>query len=466
MPTRALSGARMVRDLGVTNEFLAPNVASSNKIQQVASDRFLARDIRTSGTGNISPVQPWYDVQVPDWTTGAHITNWSTLQYYLSAVAETNSLIPVSAGYVELVGTGTWPGALSYTSGILAPNGKIYCPPYQTSLGRIIDPNNSTVTTFGAGSFPAHTSGFYGHTGGGLAPNGRIYCPGSWGTTVLKVIDPSNNTVANIHTQTAGGAGFNYPVLAPNDKMYCFPNPTSHGFTGVTYVMVIDPSTNTISSIGPVPGAPAIQQSNFVVHPNGKIYTTPNSSTSGSTYAIILDPANNTFTTYVPSAALGGKFNFSPSGTGQFSVPVVAFNGKIFFTPYNASVICVIDPSLSTSDNNFVRTLAFPYSSLTTSNTLWPYQDACIAPNGKIYYIPGYATVMGVVDPDTETFSTLPITAPTGLWGNANFGNPIVTPNGKIFSVPYYATSAFALNLVLNNNHNINVCTNPFFNKP
>ena len=156
MPTRALSGARMVRDLGVTNEFLAANVASATKIQQVASDRFISRGLANTNTGNVQGEQPWYDVQVPDWTTGAHITNWSTLQYYLSSVAQTNSLVPASAVYMEIFATNAYPveaGTQNWEGGVLHPNGKIYCFPENASVILIIDPDSNTTTTTGAGSF-------------------------------------------------------------------------------------------------------------------------------------------------------------------------------------------------------------------------------------------------------------------------------------------------------------------------
>ena len=123
--TLALSGAKMARDLGVTRDFLSSNVAATSKIQQVASDRFLGRNM-SAGTGNSQQVQPWYDVPVADWTTGNYISQWSTYQNYLSGVIESNKLASASPVSHEV-----FSGNLSTVNGhigaVLAPNGKIYC---------------------------------------------------------------------------------------------------------------------------------------------------------------------------------------------------------------------------------------------------------------------------------------------------------------------------------------------------
>lgn len=429
-------------------------------------NRVLSRLGVNKSTGNVSvsALPDISEIPVPSWINGGHISDWSTLQYYLSAVAETNTS-PAAAAYVELVGTGTWPGNILHNSAILAPNGKIYCAPYGAAPGatlcRIVDPENGSITTFGAGSFPAVASTFYGYANACLAPNGKIYLPAIWGSTLVKTIDPSNNTVANIHTQASGSSGFDNPILGPNGKIYCTPVSTAYGYTGRTFMMVIDPNTNTVSSVGPFPGSPSMNTGGGILHPNGKIYYTPNQQT----YGLIFDPTTDTFTTYVPSAALGGKFNYNVGGNGQFSNAVLVPDGRIFFTPYNSSIVAIIDPSLSVTDNNFVRTFSYPFSSLVSNNTYWPFLGGALAPNGKIYLSPGYATLIGIIDPKTETLSTFLGGAPAGLFGTSgSHTQPIVTPNGKIFFVPTYANTAFFLNALNKNNWNINVCTNPMIN--
>ena len=119
------------------------------------------------GVVTLSAVAGRSDMQVPDWITGNHVTNFSTLQQYLSATIYSNRNISASAVSIEQYGS--FPGTAAYEGAVLAPNGKIYLVPDSATVGRIFDPNNNSVTTYG--SFPALATGFQGAV---LAPNGKI----------------------------------------------------------------------------------------------------------------------------------------------------------------------------------------------------------------------------------------------------------------------------------------------------
>ncbi len=96
---------------------------------------------------------------------------------------------------------------------------------------------SSGAPTAAVGSIPL-PSGGYKWVGGVLAPNGKIYCPPRSADSVL-IIDPQTDT-ADISSITglAGSNRWSAGVLAPNQKVYGIPfNSTS--------VLIIDPAANT-----------------------------------------------------------------------------------------------------------------------------------------------------------------------------------------------------------------------------
>ena len=440
MPTRALSGARMVRDLGVTNEFLAANVASANKIQQVASDQFISRGLANTSTGNVQGEQPWYDVQVPDWTTGAHVTNWTTLQRYLSSVAMTNSLVPASATFSGIGPVLDGTTYNTFANFVLAPNGKLYGIPDYSTRAIVLDPVNDTLTTFG--SFPGNTFGGGGGTlgSGCLAVNGLIYASPLRATQAI-IIDPANNTVTKFGSfpngslpYSTGGLQFIDTISAPNGLIYFVPYAS-------TQAVVVDPRTNggTLATFfGNFEGYSGFNSGGYTggtVAPNGKIYMVP----FASSRIAIIDP-------YSPGGTSVQFINTSFS-YNTYQRSVLAPNGKIYMIPNQSSIGAIIDPN-----NNTITTYNFPDGLQLTNGVL--------APNGKIYCSSGYSFA-AIIDPENNTVTSLLI---RGAGSTSNVAGMTVTPNGKI----YFTTGIFGINipyftLLNNNNWNINVCTNPFF---
>jgi hypothetical protein len=85
-----------------------------------------------------------------------------------------------TALFGNLSGTSKWLG------GVLAPNGKIYGIPYNSTQVLEIDPNTKTVSLFGS------LSGRYKWYGGVLAPNGKIYGIPFDSTQVLEISGVTN----------------------------------------------------------------------------------------------------------------------------------------------------------------------------------------------------------------------------------------------------------------------------------
>ena len=112
-------------------------------------------------------------------------------------------------------GSGSLSGTSKWVGGVLAPNGKIYGIPVNSTSVLVIDPATNTTSTFGSLS---GTSKWY---GGVLAPNGKIYGIPYTSTSIL-VIDPATNTTSTFGS-LSGTSKWIGGVLAPNGKIYGIP---------------------------------------------------------------------------------------------------------------------------------------------------------------------------------------------------------------------------------------------------
>ena len=102
-----------------------------------------------------------------------------------------------------------------WIGGVLAPNGKIYGIPFDSTQVLEIDPINQTTNLFGS------LSGDQEWFSGVLAPNGKIYGIPFDSNQVLE-IDPVNQTT-NLFGSLSGDRKWNGGVLAPNGKIYGIP---------------------------------------------------------------------------------------------------------------------------------------------------------------------------------------------------------------------------------------------------
>ena len=427
-----LSGTSLTPTIGISAYSNVTNVNRGKNILVSQSSGVVTISAKSDICSEIS----LDDIPVPGWTDGQHISRFSLLQDYLSAVAITNTS-PASAVHTQLIPGG---GFAALRSGVLHPNGKIYMFA-QASYVIILDPESaaqSTVTLLAGRGL-----GIAAAEGVALAPNGRIYGfdQGIASGTSVVVFDPSNNS-----STTIGFPGLNLDheagILAPNGKIYCIPADDA------TAVMRIDPDAMTVTTlgnmlIGGIPSGGTKQNyQGGALAPNGKIYCVPD----GATALVIIDPATDTITqkTYV---------NLIPNiNRGN---PRLAPNGKIYaFSGSTTASHVIIDPI-----NDTVTTINVQSPSTASFFT------GILAPNGKFYFIlTGSATVNShfiIFDPETNTQSTF---FSSSISPNTNaYGGCQLTPSGKIVFTPFNATSYLVFNTFNNNNFNINVCTNPFF---
>ena len=382
----------------------------------------------STGVVTLSAVPSLTDLQAANWTDGSNISNWGTLQSYLSAVAYSNRNISASAVYYENFGSA--PGTNALIGACLAPNGVVYFIPHDATVGYKINPASNSVGTYSLG--PAgFAAGAAKNCCGVLAPNGRIYFIPGAATPSPGYLNPENDvctTFGNLSLPVGTNKWYG-GVLAPNGLIYCAPHISQQ-------LLIINPSNNTLTTLNNYPGTgtwPGSQSfTGAVLAPNGRIYMMGLNNRIAN-----VNPNDNTVTTYDSNGAYAGG--------------VVASNGKIYFMPYTATSFLVLDPS-DDSRTHFG----------TCTGSL-QYEGGVLAPNGKIYAISLSASIGRIIDPSNNTVTTI---TGGGFIGAARaYSGAVIAPNNKIYFTPYNATSFLCLNVPANNNFNMNVLTNPFFNK-
>jgi hypothetical protein len=292
-----------------------------------------------------------------------------------------------------------------WIGGVLAPNGKIYGIPYDSSSVLIIDPETNQADTSITG-----LDGNSKWAGGVLASNGNIYGIPYDSSSVL-VIDPETEQVNTSSITGLNGLGkWAGGVLAPNGKIYGIPYDSSS-------VLVIDTGTNP-ENISYITGLIGERKwLGGVLAPNGKIYGIPYDSSS----ILVIDTDTDTIS-YIP--LLVGN------NSGKWIGGVLAPNGKIYGIPSNSSSILVIDPETDTIVINEIIGITGQFIKWT---------GGILGLDGKIYGIPYNNSSVLIIDPDTEEVNTTDI---TGLvsGGEKWFGGVLV-PNGKIYGMPSNSSS-------------------------
>ena len=428
LPTDA---AQMARDGGINTPKLGNNAFTTDKLFQIGQGQFIGRDNTQTGTGNVNATQTYPDISLTSALSAPFnaTTAWRSLSAYLNQVDNTNSSsTPVFLSYTTASFFGTAQGAL------VAPNGKIYTIPRDGGASGtrcfIVDPDTESVTFFGTFSS--------GYQNGVLAPNGKIYFIQDT-TTLLPLVDPSNNSVQIIATINNSIFDQFDGAVAPNGKVYI------HGGFGSDYTLgiIIDPSNNSIATLGTFSrSCPAGGYANagVVLAPNGRIYCMPAQNSLGE----IIDPETNS----VVSRGYA-TFTGAPSTDLKYTGGVLAPNGKIYCIPYQSTICQVIDPSTNTLQSFGT------FSGAVGSR----HYGGVLAPNGLIYLMP-YAstTIIRAIDPSNNTISVV-CTIPTGYLGG------VLCPNGKIFIIPNTASQGLFLNFNFNNKFNMNRILSPFYNK-
>ena len=295
---------------------------------------------------------------------------------------------------------------------MLADNGKIYCIPVYPQAPVLII--NTVTDTIDSSTIPAAQTGGGGYEAGVLANNGKIYAI-PYGATNVMIIDPRTDTV-NITAITGidGSDKYRSAVLAGNGNIYCIPWVASD-------VMIIDPTTNTAdrSSMTGLDGDR--KWSSAVLAGNGKIYAVP----SYAIDVLIIDTTTNTFDR--TSIAI------LPAVHWKWSSCVLGGNGKIYGIPWADPSVLIIDPATNTVDTTTITGLT---GECEYCNDGSKWRGAALAPNGKIYAVPGSADDVLIIDPATDTYDRTTISGINGRDQpyDGSYTMPVLAPNGKIYA--------------------------------
>ena len=122
-----------------------------------------------------------------------------------------------------------------------------------------------------------------------------------------------------------------------------------------------------------------------------------------------------------------------PGGASKYSGGVLAPNGKIYFIPGGATNVGILDPLTNTLDTT------------TITGTPIGYKGGVLAPNGKIYGIPNGTSSVLVIDPSTESFSTI-----SGVPVGSDYFGGVLGIDGKIYCIPFGASAVMVIDPVTN----------------
>jgi hypothetical protein len=198
-----------------------------------------------------------------------------------------------------------------------------------------------------------------------------------------------------------GGTKYDSSVLAPNGKLYMGPDNTE-------FIIEFDPSTNTMTSVGPSFGTSTAKYAYGCLSPNGRIYF---GGARARSY-IQFDPTTNTANT---------TDTLAPGSNSFFAGLVLAPNGFVYMIPRTTSVIVKIDPVTNTFTS---------FGNLVGSNK---YRGACLGADGKIYCIPRSASQILVIDPKDDSLSFI---GNFSFLGGDKWQGGSLAPNGKIYCMP------------------------------
>jgi hypothetical protein len=190
-------------------------------------------------------------------------------------------------------------------------------------------------------------------------------------------------------------------VTHPNGKIYVGPDRTS-------FVIEFDPSTNTASYVGQDLGTATAKYYGGCLAHNSIVYFIGDRLNSWLTY----NPATNTSTTT----------NTVTTGTAKWAGIVQAPNGFLYTVPRSASVIIKIDPITNTG---------VEFGSLVGSNK---YRGGVVGADGKVYFIPWFANQVCVLNPVDDSISF--ISTNLSQYGSDKWQGGSLAPNGKIYCMP------------------------------
>ena len=312
----------------------------------------------------------------------------------------------INATFVDVEKYGEFEFDFKWVGGILAANNKIYGITNGCTNVLEIDPLTNQISVFGKLS-----EGAFKWTGGCLYKDGCIYGFPRSANTLLK-INPQNKTVQEIPLGTNyTGIDHHYSGVLYDDKVYLAPRREKH-------ILIIDLNTMMSKKLGETVIGNYIY-CGAIMHPNGLIYFLP------QTYSrvMVLNPVTEQV------SFIGNEI--SPICFGVSIMPdgcMYGFcdNGMLKINPNNEEVKTIC-PTTTTGEN---------VSGLYGTK---------MAPNGRLYGVPGASLYIYEFNPDTETVSIV-ASIDEGKFNEAKCAGGILAPNGSVWLIPAKGKYVYKLN--------------------
>ena len=266
----------------------------------------------------------------------------STSGSIFNPTTNTFSTPPGLSGTFPATGGRGW----GYISGVLLPNGNVFCIPHDATVAKIYNPSTDTLST-PAGTYPG-TDAF---VGGCLLKDGRVYMT-PLGTTQARIYDPATNTLitpaGTFTSQLQEGA-----ILLNDGRVFIPP------YLNGTQAYLYDPVANTlITAAGTYPN-----MQGAVLLSDGRVFIIPHYSTTARIY----DPVANTLIT--PNGIYPGN--------GAFHCGCLLPDGRVFMTPGNATQARIYDP--------ITDTLYIPVGTWPGNNS---HHEAYVLFDGRVFCTP------------------------------------------------------------------------------
>jgi hypothetical protein len=299
-----------------------------------------------------------------------------------------------------------------YIGGVLAQDGRVFMPGYNSTNTGVFNPATNLFTTI--------TGSPTGYAGGVLLQDGRIFLT-PYGATVIGLINPITNTY------TTGPAATLYmgACLLPDGRVVMSPQASQK------WIGVYNPDTNLFTSytgngwqgVGttyPYDGACLL--------PDGRVVFAP----SAVNHVGIFNSLTNSFT------------SFTFTGTPGYSSGVYHPNGNVYFSGSAVTNIGIFN----TVTNSFT----------TFSGVINGFRGVCLLADGTLLFSPVGTTYTNIFNPYTNTLSTITGFSTTGYLGCT------LLPDSRVLMIPSGTTTTLG---VVTQGPPVSAerCLHPFFNK-
>ena len=346
--------------------------------------------------------------------------------FQFQAFPENTADTTTITGIPEVSGINMWRGS------VLAPNGKIYNIPFDSTSVLIVDPVTNTADITTITGLPTGNAKYQGCV---LAPNGKIYGIPCNSPSVL-IIDPVTNT-ADTTTITGLTEENKYTLgaLGLDGKIYGMPR-------HATSVLIIDPVTNTADTTS-ITGLSTglFKWAGGVLGPDGKIYGIPNDVSS----VLIIDPSSlvvqiTAANSYYTNSSKKLFFGASVSGLLVGDNIIITVSSGLKYTGYiqsiNSSTEVTFIYALSLgadipvgSITKLEKTRKVDFTTIATVN-IPQFMGGALGPDGKIYCMPsGNQSSVLIIDPKS------PVTNISTSYGIV-IGNASYVQSTKTLSLP------------------------------